>query len=61
MTEGNLLKSDFPGVPEELKDTVTISSVDMMIDGLGELLSPVLSPITNYFRSNSVWPLTFGT
>jgi NADH-quinone oxidoreductase subunit B len=61
MTEGNLIKSDFPGVPEELKDTVTLSNIDMMIDGLGEMLSPVLSPITNFFRSNSVWPLTFGT
>src|SRR5208337_1009769 len=40
---------------------VTLSNVDMMIDSLGEILSPVLSPITNYFRSNSVWPLTFGT
>jgi NADH-quinone oxidoreductase subunit B len=61
MTEGNLLKSNFPEVPVELNDTVTLSNIDLMIDGLGEFLSPVLSPITNYFRSNSVWPLTFGT
>lgn len=44
-------------VPEELRDTVTLSSVDAMT----ELLSKVISPVANLARSNSVWPLTFGT
>jgi len=44
-------------VPEELRDTVTLTS----IDGLTQLLSDFLSPIANLARSNSVWPLTFGT
>lgn len=50
-----------PVVPEELRETVTLSSLDLMIDALGQVLSPVLSPIANLARSNSVWPLTFGT
>lgn len=44
-------------VPEELKDTVTLTSVDAMT----KLLSDFISPVANLFRSNSVWPLTFGT
>lgn len=33
-----------PVVPEELRETVTLSSLDLMIDALGQVLSPVLSP-----------------
>jgi len=54
-------KPNNPVVPEELRESVTISSIDLMIDALGQVLSPVLSPIANLARSNSVWPLTFGT
>lgn len=61
MTESNLIKSNFPEVPEELKDTVTVSSLDHVIDLLGQALSPIMTPIGNLARSNSVWPLTFGT
>jgi NADH-quinone oxidoreductase subunit B len=44
-------------VAEELKDTVTLTSVDAFT----EALSAIISPIANLARSNSVWPLTFGT
>jgi NADH-quinone oxidoreductase subunit B len=44
-------------VPEELRDTVTLTDVDT----LTKALSDFLSPIANLARSNSVWPLTFGT
>jgi len=44
-------------VPEELKDTITLSNLDYAI----EFLSKFLDPVANLARSNSVWPLTFGT
>ncbi len=44
-------------VPEELRDTVTLTN----IDALTQALSNFISPIANLARSNSVWPLTFGT
>lgn len=44
-------------VPAELKDTVTVSNVDFAID----MLSKIVDPVANWARSNSVWPLTFGT
>jgi len=44
-------------VPEELKDTVTLTTVDKAV----EFLSQLVSPVANWARSNSVWPLTFGT
>lgn len=44
-------------VPEELKDTVTVTTVDKAV----EFLSHLLNPVANWARSNSVWPLTFGT
>src|ERR1700733_12540094 len=44
-------------IPEELKDTITLTSVDKAIEFFGQLLDPV----ANWARSNSVWPLTFGT
>lgn len=44
-------------VAEELKDTVTLTTVDAFT----EALSAIISPIANLARSNSVWPLTFGT
>lgn len=45
-------------VPEELRQTVQLSSVDGAIEFLNKYL--VNYPI-NWARSNSVWPLTFGT
>lgn len=45
-------------VPAELKDTVTVSNLDAVIDGLSTLL---VDKVANWARSNSVWPLTFGT
>lgn len=50
-------KNDGVVIPEELKDTVSLSS----LDGMVELMSKVVDPIANWARSNSVWPLTFGT
>ncbi|MDZ4837798.1 MAG: NADH-quinone oxidoreductase subunit B family protein [Candidatus Melainabacteria bacterium] len=44
-------------VPEELRDTITLTDVDTMT----KALSDIISPIANLARSNSVWPLTFGT
>jgi NADH-quinone oxidoreductase subunit B len=44
-------------LPEELKDTVTLTTVD----GAIEALTKLINPIANWARSNSVWPLTFGT
>ncbi len=49
--------SDDPKVPEELKDTITLTSLDQAVD----FFSQLLNPIVNWARSNSVWPLTFGT
>lgn len=46
-----------PYIPEELKDTVQVHE----LGGLIETLSNVLSPVANWARSQSVWPLTFGT
>src|SRR5579883_852862 len=44
-------------IPEELKDTVTLTTLDKAI----ELLSSAVDPVANWARSNAVWPLTFGT
>src|SRR5690348_17345032 len=44
-------------VPPELQDTVTVSNLDFVV----EALSKVVDPVANWARSNSVWPLTFGT
>jgi NADH-quinone oxidoreductase subunit B len=44
-------------LPDELQDTVTLTTLDKAI----EMLSAVVDPIANWARSNSVWPLTFGT
>lgn len=44
-------------IPEELKDTVTLARLDEVV----EALSRFVDPISNWARSNSVWPLTFGT
>jgi NADH-quinone oxidoreductase subunit B len=52
MADGNNIQ-----VPEELKDTVTVSNLDFLVEGL----SKVIDPVANWARSNSVWPLTFGT
>lgn len=59
MTEGSAPTHD--EVPDELRDTVTLTSLDRMIEAMGDILSPLVSPIANAARSNSVWPLTFGT
>ena len=52
MTDTNKIQ-----VPEEIKDTVQVTNVDFMV----EMLSKVIDPVANWARSNSVWPLTFGT
>jgi NADH-quinone oxidoreductase subunit B len=44
-------------MPPELAESVTLTSLDHAI----EFLSRFLDPIANLARSNSVWPLTFGT
>ncbi|MBI1269648.1 NADH-quinone oxidoreductase subunit B [bacterium] len=44
-------------VPDELKDTVTLTSVSAFT----EFLSTFISPVANWARSRAVWPLTFGT
>lgn len=59
MTEGS--GQVYADVPDELRDTVTLTSLEKMIEAMGEILSPIVSPIANAARSNSVWPLTFGT
>lgn len=46
-------------LPAELKDTVTLTSLDSAIDFLKTRLNPEYW--TNLARANSVWPLTFGT
>lgn len=52
-------------VPSELKDSVTLTNLDLVLEGLRNLLSPVtkhlIDPLANLARANSVWPLTFGT
>jgi NADH-quinone oxidoreductase subunit B len=45
-------------IPEELRQTVQLGNLDAIIEGLNHYL--VDYPI-NWARSNSVWPLTFGT
>lgn len=50
-----------PEIPEELRDTVTVTSLDAAVGALSDFLSPVVSWAANLARSNSVWPLTFGT
>jgi NADH-quinone oxidoreductase subunit B len=59
MSENDATKSNTTPVKvaEELKDSVTLTSLDKAV----ELLSQVVDPIANWARSNSVWPLTFGT
>jgi len=50
-------------IPDELKDTVTLSNLDQAIEFFTNTLNPLtqLERFTNWARSNSVWPLTFGT
>jgi NADH-quinone oxidoreductase subunit B len=50
-------------VPPELKDTVTVTSIDRAVEFLTRFLNPIaqLDRLANLARSNSVWPLTFGT
>jgi len=45
-------------IPDELKETVSTTTLDDAIDFFSRYL---LDPIANAARSNSVWPLTFGT
>jgi NADH-quinone oxidoreductase subunit B len=54
-----LAKSDTDlAVPELLKDTVTLTTVDKAVEFLSQTL---VNNVVNWARSNSVWPLTFGT
>lgn len=50
-TEGGVV------IPEELSNTVTLGNLDAVV----EALSKIVDPVANWARSNSVWPLTFGT
>ena len=45
-------------VPEELSGTVSLGQLDFMVEALAK---HVIDPVANWARSNSVWPLTFGT
>lgn len=44
-------------VPEELSDTISLTTLERAIEGL----TSIIDPIANWARSNAVWPLTFGT
>jgi NADH-quinone oxidoreductase subunit B len=44
-------------VPDTLKESITLTSLGEAID----FFSALLNPVVNWARSNSVWPLTFGT
>lgn len=55
--DDRLPAADRHSVPEELSNTVTLSNLDAVV----AMLSKVVDPIANWARSNSVWPLTFGT
>src|SRR5277367_4623807 len=44
-------------IPDDLKETVSMTTLDEAIN----FFSGLLDPIANLARSNSVWPLTFGT
>ncbi|MGD9682709.1 MAG: NADH-quinone oxidoreductase subunit B [Candidatus Obscuribacterales bacterium] len=57
MTEGLSTSAFSLAVPEELRDTVTLTSVSAFT----EFLSTYISPVANWARSRAVWPLTFGT
>jgi NADH-quinone oxidoreductase subunit B len=57
ITTSTPLPSSAP-VPIELAETVTLTGLDHAIELLSRYL---LDPAFNLFRSNSVWPLTFGT
>lgn len=54
-----------PVVPEELKESVTLwnmeAAIEQLLNKLNPVASAVIDPIANLARSNSVWPLTFGT
>jgi NADH-quinone oxidoreductase subunit B len=49
--------TNVPYIPEELRENVQVHE----LGGLVEVLSNLLSPVANWARSQSVWPLTFGT
>jgi NADH-quinone oxidoreductase subunit B len=44
-------------VPPELENTAQLANLDAMV----EAMSKIIDPVANWARSNSVWPLTFGT
>src|SRR5271168_3796364 len=55
---GAIVAAPSSTLPVELSETVTLTGLDSAIDFLSRYL---LDPAFNLFRSNSVWPLTFGT
>jgi len=57
MSEGTSGTAAEAGIPEELQDTITLTTVDHAVEAFSQLLDPVV----NWARSHSVWPLTFGT
>jgi len=48
-------------IPEELKSTVSLSNLDFLVEKLTKVVDNLVDPVANWARSNSVWPLTFGT
>ncbi len=55
-----------PTVPQELQDTVQLTNLDALIDALSQVplvpqIGEFANTVVNLARSNSVWPLTFGT
>lgn len=60
MTEGNTTQT--PRIPEELQDTVQVTSLDLLIEVMSKTpIGKIGGALGNWARSNSVWPLTFGT
>lgn len=64
MSEASTVQN--PAVPDELKDTVQLSNLDQLIEAMSQMpllpqVGGIANMVVNLARSNSVWPLTFGT
>jgi NADH-quinone oxidoreductase subunit B len=61
MTDGTNI-TQTPKIPEELSDTVQVTSLDALIEFMSKtIVGKAMGGLGNWARSNSVWPLTFGT
>src|SRR5579864_3632192 len=61
MTDGNNIIQS-ASVPDELKESVQLSNLDVLIEVMSKtIVGKALGGLGNWARSNSVWPLTFGT